>query len=87
MARCIYKYKISEIGTTLLPKDAEVLHVDYQMGNFCVWVTTDPANQDMVETKIQIVPTGGEVPASGFAEYLGTVLTDGGRFVWHIFKL
>lgn len=90
MAKTIWKFQfqVSEFwGVEPLiiemPKDAEFLCVQEQMGKPCIWVMVDPDAKK--ETRyFEIRGTGHSVGRVG--KYLGTWQSTGGLLVWHLFE-
>lgn len=86
-------FKVSEAGHMVcearLPVGAEILNVDEQHGQICVWFSAPIGDSARDTFCFAAVPTGGEIPAAvGLkSRHLGTVLLDQGAFVWHIFLL
>ena len=80
----VYKYTfhggISNVFD--MPKGAEVLTVQEQHGNICMWARVDP-KRETERRLFRIVGTGDD-RADG--EYVGTVQMCGGDFVFHIFE-
>lgn len=87
--RRVYKYEVGsgEPSTTLLPIDAEVVHVAPIAGKMYVWATTDPDRADPAVTErrqIAYFATGEQIPDG--ADHVGTGITPDGAFVWHVFE-
>ncbi len=87
MARCVYKYEVPpgfSRSMTDIPVGAEFVHVACQdhSEKVFVWALVDPL-APTESVKLGYVPTGQQVPDE--AEYVGTALSMGGTFVWHIF--
>lgn len=82
----VFKYELNEVGETLvdIPMGAMRLHLALQKGKPHLWLAVDP-NMPLRRSKIVVVPTGSEVPRH--AEYLGTLLYNGGDFVAHFFEV
>jgi hypothetical protein len=88
MARVVHKYEVGygEAGSQM-PLGAKLLHVDSQPkaggeGVF-VWAEVDPA-APLVRQQIGYFATGEDLPED--AEYVGTAVTPGGAFVWHVYE-
>lgn len=71
-------------GTTVLPPEAEPIHVAIQQGQLMVW-TNDNAGLALLgmPTRVRWFGTGMTPPAD--SEYVGTVHDEG--LVWHLFRL
>lgn len=75
-------------GYASIPEDAQILHVNVQQPDICVWfMTTESASRGRkMPKKFVIVPTGGVVPPDvSVAEYRNTVFM--GSLVWHVFAI
>lgn len=89
MSDKIYKYKLSSVENldhgielnVLMALGADILHVDIQNQDLCVWAAIDDRVRSAVR-RFKIVGTGFEPPNHW---YIGTVLC--GQFVWHIYDL
>jgi hypothetical protein len=84
----IYKYPLVITGSqeVLLPKGASVLSVGVQHDTICIWALVDPT-EPFEPQHLRIFGTGQPIPEDPdeLLLFLGTVLTGGGRFVWHVF--
>ena len=85
--RKIFKYqlKITHEQTILMPKDAEIISVQFQRGVLCVWAIVAPSNPEKFRV-FELYGTGADFPTLGMAErkYIATVQE--GPFVWHVFE-
>ena len=70
---------------TTLPAGAEILHVNTQKGNICIWAEVD-TEAPAEERTFKIVGTGHAVPA-GPRKYLGTVKLQNDTFIFHVYEL
>ncbi len=82
----IYKYKLELIGSQsiTMPVNAEILSIQYQSENLCLWAMFD---DDELKTEARIfviVGTWYQFDCEGL-NFLATVQQDG-VFVWHIFE-
>lgn len=84
--RTIYKYKLAVVDEQeiQIPDFAEILSVQNQNGELCLWALVNSDNKPEPWT-IQIVGTGN--PASGInaEDFIGTVQQHDGGLVWHVF--
>ena len=82
----IYKYKLLTTSTTLdLPLNGNVIKVDVQNDEVCIWVLFHEEDEKNTEPrKFQIVGTGEPFDAEHRLMYLDSVQQ--GPFVWHIFE-
>jgi len=85
--KTIWKYELDMRGGNdfLVPLGARVIHVGRQFGIICIWAEVDD-EQPKEPRSFTIVGTGHPRPFKP-SEYLGTVFTDDGRYVWHIYEL
>jgi hypothetical protein len=85
--RTIWKH-VLDLQTNIIviemPLGAEILTAREQGSAICIWYQCDPT-QPMEKRKFVIVPTGGAAPDQ--APYIGTVLLEGGMYVFHVFEL
>ena len=85
----IFKYKLDagfEPQVLELPWDSKILSVASQHGRIVVYASVSE-NTDMERHKVQVVPTGHEVPDEPATLFLGTVSFGEGYFVFHVFHL
>jgi len=85
--RAIYKFmlKIQDEQQVELPAYSEVLKVNEQNGNMCLWAIVDVNEKTIVPLKINIYGTGSTIGEQMFKHnYLDSVLMNDG-LVWHIF--
>jgi hypothetical protein len=75
---------IADGQTITAPTDATVLHLAMQDGRPCLWLLVDPT-KERVEMKIKVIGTGWSPVDTTTWQYIGTVLENGGRLVWHCF--
>jgi len=87
MKKSIWKFpiKIEDEQSVLMPKDSELLSVQVQHGQICIWALV---NIEAITVKriIKMAGTGHDltnrVPLGPF---LGTVQVNGGQFIFHVF--
>lgn len=78
-----YKLQVCRSQTLELPVGAELLHVDVQHGEICLWAKVDAWAKR--ENRIFCVAgTGHELP-DGELKHVGTVMC--GPYVWHVFEM
>lgn len=87
MNRTIYKYplRVEDEVTLRLPEPAQVLSVQVQHGQPCVWAIVDPTpGAPLVERRFRVIGTGHylEWPTGTF---LATIQMHGGALVFHVF--
>lgn len=83
----VFKYQIEarDSQTITMPKGAEILTVQVQHGEPCIWALVNPDNEPE-EVKLRIHGTGHNVPSSELLSYIGTFQLHGGNFVFHVFR-
>ena len=91
----IYKYKVDmaealrapEGHHIKMPNDSEILKVEMQKGELCLWAIVNPEDKQETKQTIKIFGTGHPIPNKGSKycrSYLGTVFVE--NLVWHVFK-
>lgn len=82
----IWKFELPLVGDIKLkmPVDADLLCVQLQRGNPCLWIECDPESP-RVHRNFQWVGTGHETSRIGI--YVGTVQLAGGDLVLHLYDL
>ena len=83
----IYKYPLGPGRTKLLlPHGAQVLTVQMQQGEPCLWARVDPGNPP--ERRVfDTFGTGHKMPDDRTLVYVATFQMDGGALVWHAFEV
>lgn len=86
MSKTIWKYPlaITDAQPLRVHSGAVALCVQTQRGIPCVWILQDPSEPE-ITLVVEIFGTGHPVN-SGNHSYIGSVQTDGGAFVWHVFQ-
>jgi len=84
----IWKYPLA-IEThqcILMPNGAQMLTVQIQGDQPCIWVLVEPDNPYRLRD-VYMYGTGHTIPVSKIAEhaYVGTFQLDSGRLVFHVF--
>lgn len=89
MTQRIFKYSLAltRVQGVSMPRNAQILSVQYQEGLLCMWALVDGAAEP-VKREICIYGTGHEVFVAPtrravLLSYVGTVQQ--GPFVWHVF--
>jgi hypothetical protein len=82
----IWKYplEISDVQSVSLPLGAEVLTVQTQGGNACIWALVDPKETRKEIRKVRIFGTGHNIEGDA-GQYVGTFQIANGRLVFHVF--
>lgn len=85
MSTTIWKYTLSltTTQTFLMPEGAQILCVQKQCDDACLWVLVNP-QADKTPRTIALVGTGAGEVKEGFS-YIGT--TQNIAFVWHWFEV
>lgn len=83
----IWKYPLSprEIQDISMPEGAEILTVQNQNENICIWAKVDP-NAPKVLRTFAVYGTGWDIVTNASMEYIGTVQLSRGEFVYHVFE-
>ena len=85
MTQTIYKYplQIMDEQKIVMPVDAELLTVQMQGSQPCLWAVVDPT-KSLESRKILIRGTGHDCP--GVGRYISTFQMQGGALVFHAFE-
>ena len=72
-----------------MPKNAQIIHVDSQFDQACLWAVVDSGA--LTETRSFIlVGTGSAIPTFDYPlerlEHRGTFMVSGGTYVFHLFE-
>lgn len=81
----IYKYpiEITDVQNVMLPFGAEILCVQFQQEQLCLWAIV---NDNTPEPRtIYIFGTGHDMDDTP-RRYIGTVQQHGGALIWHVFE-
>ena len=83
--KTIHKYIIEVTDKQLItmPVNADVLCVQVQNGNPCIWAIVD-TDYEVVNYEVYTYGTGHEWSDLG-CDYIGTYQLDGGSLVFHVF--
>ena len=82
----IWKKVLPNKGQNILhlPEGSELLHVQEQNDNVCLWYCCNPGNP-LIERKFAVIHTADMIPDN--AEYIGTSLSISGKLVHHVFEI
>lgn len=80
---CLDLIEIQEIE---IPKDAEILAVQTQNDQPCLWCLVK-SDAKMVKKIIRTFGTGHEIDEDFNGTYLGTYQLDEGNYVYHVFEV
>ena len=83
----VFKYKIPDVGLAAveLPKMANFLKVDEQLGDLYLWALVD-TETPLVTRTFRVVATGETIQNPGALHYIGTVFRFEHRMVHHVFE-
>jgi len=88
MEKRIYKYQldVTDWQVLMMPKDAEILTVQIQNGNVCMWALVDVL-QSPREREFHIYGTGNPITdETKNLKYISTFQMRDGRLVFHVFE-
>ncbi len=87
MNTVIWKYilGVDVVANTIgIPIKAEILTVQMQRGDVCLWVKVNP-DAELEDRQFVIYGTGHAIKADN-ERYIGTVQIAGGVLIWHVFE-
>lgn len=89
MMNRIYKYPLSvtDEQVVLLPTGAQILTVQAQCDNVCLWAMVNPTSPNSEAITIRIHGTGHEISDPERLEYINTFQLYNGKLVFHAFKI
>lgn len=70
-------------GVILAPANANLISVHVQRDQVCIWGEMD-SDARPVSRKVYVMGTGQVLPPDR-GRFLGTVVTEGGALIWHIY--
>lgn len=84
--KTIFKYimPVSDSPHLAMHSDMEILSVQSQRDEICIWALVDPKSP-VAGFDFRIVGTGHPFEDFESYDYVSTVQTNGGHFVWHVF--
>lgn len=84
----VYKYplRVNDRQIVKLPKCAEILSVQIQRGDICLWALIDTSVKETNDVAIRIHGTGHDIEYDGNLRFIGTVQMLLGDIVFHIFE-
>ena len=87
MNKVIWKFKleICDEQKILMPKGAKILSVQQQAGELFLWALYDPEKRKE-ERIIYIYGTRNSIQNHPVRKFIGTVQTQNGFLVWHVFE-
>ncbi len=85
--KTIYKYKITPyVEEYDLPLNAEILTVQVQIEDVCIWAIVDSEETIRQCRRIKIYGTGHEMTDEKH-KYIGTFQMNGGVGIFHVFEI
>lgn len=86
--KTIWKYplEITDEQVVEMPQGANILSVQSQGSQLCLWAIVFPNRASMRERTITIYGTGHAMRTDCEEKFLATVQQDGGALVWHVFE-
>lgn len=93
MSRTIWKYKLFDNGLIrsflTMPIGAEILTVQRQGNDACIWALVDPDENVLVDRHFVTYGTGHKilVPSGKELKYVGTFQFDYGQHIFHTFEV
>lgn len=86
MRKTIYKYNLPIDGGEIpMHAGATILSVQAQYNSIAMWATVDPQQKAFEIRHFACIHTGDNYTADNL-KFLGTVLTDVGSYVTHVFE-
>jgi hypothetical protein len=89
IAMRIWKYGIPIQGEPIevsMPIGAVTLHLAIQHGEPRLWVKTRPHGPSVIR-RFRWIGTGHDFDEGDVIDHVGTIQTDDGRHVWHLFEV
>ena len=80
-----YPFNPADYFTLIMPQGAEILHVDVQQHQPCIWAKVD-IDAPIVVRKFRMAGTGHELDED-VAEHIGTFFMSDGWLVFHLFEV
>jgi len=82
-----YQFVANDYVTFGLPIGAEILTVQEQKGNLCLWALVDP-NEHWIENRvIRMAGTGHPIDDVAQYRYINTIQLLGGELIFHFFEV
>lgn len=84
----IYKYPVPEIvdeQEIMMPVDAQILCVQLQHGEPCMWAMVD-SDLNLIKRKFRIIGAGHPIEDFDSLNYIDTFQLAGGQLVFHVFE-
>lgn len=86
MPKTIWKFPIlvHDEQDIVMPQGADILWVDNQQGQPCIWAQVDP-DAPRAPKRIRIFGTGDPMPDE-LGDYVGTFMMKDGALVFHLYE-
>jgi hypothetical protein len=86
--KTIWKFKLqtTDEQQILMPKGSEILTVQIQDGEPCIWAMINEPNAEAEKRYIEVFGTGNPILSHGPRKYIGTYQLRGGALVFHVFE-
>lgn len=83
-----FKLEVKDRQSIEMPQGAEILDIQTQNNEICIWALVD-IDAKMDVRHFEVWGTGHKHYYEDYkkADYLGSVQTENGKFVWHIFEV
>jgi hypothetical protein len=72
--------------TIEMPRGAQFLFVASQHGTGCLWAMVAP-KMSREQRRFRLYGTGHEIQIASMYGYIGSFMSEGGNFVWHLFEV
>lgn len=82
----IWKYSLSDRTTLEMPAGAQILSVQGQGMDICMWAQVHP-NRRVVKRQFVVYGTGHPIPDDEDFTYVGTAQLANGGLVFHVFEI
>lgn len=69
-----------------MPINSKILHVTEQRGIPTMWALVNP-RAEKIKRKFRIAGTGHQIKTEDTANFIGTIMLDGGSLMFHIFEI
>ena len=80
-----YKLEILDYQEIELPIDSQILSVQMQHKQLCLWALVNPSNPKQIKT-IRVAGTGHPIIDTNL-KFIGTVQQLKGHLIWHVFEV
>ena len=87
--KSVYKYTLELVTDKMqvdVPKDAQLLHFDFQYGQPRAWALIDTGERDIETWHLRIAGTGHPI-AETIKQHTGSALASEGMLVLHLFEV